>query len=135
MSRPWKEGCVNRRSLYIAAAATVVAAITLAAARPQNDALDPVRVSPETHKVTFENAFVRVLDVRIPAGKIEPRHRHPHGLSVYLTDWDANVTVDGQAPQVNHRKSGSVAWSDALIHTVQNVGTTEGHVIRIELKQ
>jgi beta-alanine degradation protein BauB len=94
-----------------------------------------VRVSPETHQVSLENTFVRVLDVRIPAGKIEPRHRHPHGLSVYLTDWDAKVTVDGQAPQVNHRKSGTVAWSEALIHTVQNVGTTDAHVIRVELKR
>jgi hypothetical protein len=119
----------------VAAAVIVVAAITLAGTSRQDDALDPVRVSPETHKVSFENSFVRVLDVRIPAGKIEPRHRHPHGLSVYLTDWDAKVTVDGQAPQVNHRKSGTVAWSEALIHTVQNVGTTDAHVIRVELKR
>jgi quercetin dioxygenase-like cupin family protein len=126
---------VNRRTVFVAAAVTVIAAITLAGRQKQDDALDPVRVSPETHRITFENTFVRVLDVRIPAGKIEQRHRHPHGLSVYLTDWDAKVTVDGQAPQVNQRKSGTVAWSDALIHTVQNVGTTEGHVIRVELKQ
>jgi beta-alanine degradation protein BauB len=126
---------VSRGSIFIAAAVTVVAAITLAGRQQQDDALDPVRVSPETHKVTFENTFVRVLDVRIPAGNTEPRHRHPHGLSVYLTDWDAKVTVDGQPAQVNHRKSGTVAWSEALIHTVQNVSTTEGHVIRIELKQ
>jgi beta-alanine degradation protein BauB len=126
---------VTRRSILVAAAVIVVAAITLAGTSRQDDALDPVRVSPETHKVSFENSFVRVLDVRIPAGKIEPRHRHPHGLSVYLTDWDAKVTVDGQAPQVNHRKSGTVAWSEALIHTVQNVGTTDAHVIRVELKR
>jgi quercetin dioxygenase-like cupin family protein len=125
---------VNRRSIFVAAAVTVVAAITLAGRQTQDDALDPVRVSPETHKITFENTFVRVLDVRIPAGKIEQRHRHPHGLSVYLTDWDAKVTVDGQASQVNHRKSGTVVWSDALVHTVQNVSTTEAHVIRVELK-
>ena len=133
MSHP-QGGYVNRRSLFVATAVTVAATITLAGRHTQDDALDPVRVSPETHKVTFENTFVRVLDVRIPAGKIEQRHRHPHGLSVYLTDWDAKVTVDGQAPQVNHRKSGTVVWSEALIHTVQNVGATEGHVIRVELK-
>jgi hypothetical protein len=26
------------------------------------------------------------------------------------------------------------AWSEAVIHTVQNVGQSEGHVLRIELK-
>ena len=31
-----------------------------------DDPLDPVRVAPDTHKVAFENAFVRVLDVRLP---------------------------------------------------------------------
>jgi quercetin dioxygenase-like cupin family protein len=72
--------------------------------------------------------------VRVPAGKTEPRHRHPHGLSVYFTDWDAKVTVDGRPPDVHHRKAGTFAWSDAVIHTVQNVGTGEGHVLRIELK-
>ena len=99
------------------------------------DALDPARVASDTHKVALENAFVRILDVRVPAGKIEPRHRHPHGLSVYFTDWDAKVTVDGRAPQVNQRKAGTFAWSDAVIHTVENVGKNEGHILRIELKQ
>jgi hypothetical protein len=36
---------------------------------------------------------------------------------------------------VNHRKSGTFAWTDAVIHTVENVGKSEGHVLRIELKQ
>jgi quercetin dioxygenase-like cupin family protein len=126
---------VTRRSAFVGASVMAVAAITLAGTARQDDALDPVRVSPETHKITFENTFVRVLDVRIPPGKIEPRHRHPHGLSVYLTDWDAKVTVDGQAPQVNQRKAGTVVWSDALIHTVQNVSAAEAHVIRVELKR
>ena len=99
-----------------------------------SDALDPVRVAPDTHKVAFENAFVRVLEVRIPPGSIEPRHRHPHGLSVYFSDWQAKVTVDGKEALVNQRKSGTFSWSDAVIHTVQNVGPTEGNVLRIELK-
>jgi quercetin dioxygenase-like cupin family protein len=98
------------------------------------DALDPVRVASDTHTIAFENAFVRILDVRLPAGKIEPRHRHPHGLSVYFTDWEAKVTVDGAAAQVNQRKAGTFAWSEAVIHTVENVGKTEGRILRIELK-
>ena len=83
--------------------------------------------------MAFENAFVRVLEVHVPPGSIEPRHRHPHGLSVYLSDWQAKVTVDGKEAQVNQRKAGTFTWSDAVIHTVQNVGPSEGHVLRIEL--
>jgi quercetin dioxygenase-like cupin family protein len=98
------------------------------------DPLDPVRVASDTHKLAFENQFVRVLDVHVPAGKTEPRHRHPHGMSVYFTDWDAKVTVDGGQPEVRHRAAGTFSWSDAIIHTVENVGKTEGHILRIEMK-
>jgi quercetin dioxygenase-like cupin family protein len=121
--------------MVLTAAAIVVAATAFARTQSKDDALDPVRVAADTHKVAFENAFVRILEVHIPAGKTEPRHRHPHGLSVYFTDWDAKVTIDGRAPQINQRKTGTFAWSDAVIHTVENVGKTEGRVLRIELKR
>jgi quercetin dioxygenase-like cupin family protein len=125
---------VTRTSLVLAAAVALGTAASLAGHQSAGDALDPVRVASDTHKVAFENAFVRVLQVHIPPGQVEPRHRHPHGLSVYFTDWSAKVTVDGREPQVNKRTVGTFAWSDAVIHTVQNVGATEGHVLRIELK-
>ena len=117
-------------------AGLLLAAAAGARAWPQaaNDPLDPVRVAPDTHKIALENAFVRVLDVRLPPGSVEPRHRHPHGLSVYFTDWEANVTVDGRPPERRMRKAGSFAWSEAIVHTVENVGKTEGHILRIELK-
>ena len=126
---------MTRKALVLTAVVTIIAGTALLRTQVTDDGLDPVRVAPDTHKVAFENAFVRVLDVRIPAGKIEPRHRHPRGLSVYFSDWEAKVTVDGREAQVNQRKAGTFAWSDAVIHTVQNVGSSEGHVLRIELKQ
>lgn len=120
----------------IAVVAIVIAARAARAALAQagDDPLDPVRVAGDTHRLAFENAFVRVLDVHLPPGKVEPRHRHPHGMSVYFTDWDAKVTVDGGEPVVRHRPAGTFAWSDAVVHTVQNAGPTPGHILRIELK-
>lgn len=115
----------------VAAAATVVGA---GLSHPEDDSLDPLVVAGDTHKLAFENAFVRVLDVHLPPGKVEPRHRHPHGMSVYFTDWEAKVTADGKAPDTHPRKAGTFAWSDGVVHSVQNVGTTEGHILRIELK-
>jgi quercetin dioxygenase-like cupin family protein len=113
-------------------AAAVAARLTLA--QPAEDPLDPVRVAADTHRVALDNKFVRVLDVRLPPGKVEPRHRHPHGMSVYFTDWEAKVTPDGGATETRHRTAGTFAWSEAVIHTVQNAGATEGHILRIELK-
>ena len=126
---------MSRRRFVSIIAPAAILLFALARAGAQDDALDPVKVASNTHKIALENAFVRILDVHIPPGSIEPRHRHPHGLSVYFTDWDAEVTVDGKPAQVNRRTAGTFAWSDAVVHTVRNVGKSEGHVLRIELKQ
>jgi quercetin dioxygenase-like cupin family protein len=120
--------------LVVAVAAVAVPAARWALAQSRTDPLDPVRVAGDTHRLAFENGFVRVLDVHLPPGKVEPRHRHPHGMSVYFTDWEAKVTVDGKAPDVHPRRAGTFAWSEAVVHSVENVGRTEGHILRIELK-
>ena len=113
---------------------SVLAVAGLALSQAPDDPLDPVRVAGDTHKIALDNTFVRVLDVRLPPGKVEPRHRHPHGMSVYFTDWDAEVTPDGAKTEVHHRQAGTFAWNESVVHTVRNAGTTEGHILRIELK-
>ena len=126
-----------RRRRVLTVAVAIVAALAVArAVRPQpaDDPLDPLRVAPDTHKLALDNAFVRVLDVHVPPGKTEPRHRHPHGLSVYFTDWDVKVTAAGAKPETRHRQAGTFVWNEAIVHSVENVGQTEGHILRIELK-
>ena len=123
-----------KRVLLAVAVGAAVLAGRLVLSQPPDDALDPVRVAADTHRVALDNQFVRVLDVHLPPGKVEPRHRHPHGMSVYFTDWEAKVTADGGPTETRHRSAGTFAWSEAVIHTVQNAGSTEGHILRIELK-
>jgi quercetin dioxygenase-like cupin family protein len=125
---------MKNRVLLALATVPVAVASRMALSQPAEDPLDPVRVAGDTHRLAFENQFVRVLDVHLPPGKVEPRHRHPPGLSVYFTDWEAKVTPDGQPTEVHPRKAGTFAWNEAVIHTVQNAGATEGHILRIELK-
>ncbi len=55
-------------------------------------------------------------------------------MNVYFSDWEAGVTVDGSAPEVRPRKAGTFAWNEAVVHTVQNAGQTEGHILRVELR-
>ena len=125
---------MRKNGLIAAAAGAAVLAARLVLSQAAEDPLDPVRVAGDTHRVALDNQFVRVLDVHLPPGKVEPRHRHPHGMSVYFTDWEAKVTADGKAPEVHHRKAGTFAWNEAVVHSVENAGTTEGHILRIELK-
>lgn len=115
-------------------AVALTGAAALALSQASDDALDPVKVAGDTHKVALDNKFLRVLDVRVPPGKGEPRHSHPHGMSVYFTDWEAEVTPDGGKTEIHHRKAGTFAWNEAVVHTVRNAGTSEGHILRIELK-
>ena len=125
---------MKTRILFAALGAVALAAVVLARSQAPDDPLDPIRVAGDTHRLAFENRLVRVLDVHLPAGKVEVRHRHPHGMSVYFTDWDVKVTADGAAPEVRHRAAGTFAWNEPVVHTIENVGRTEGHVLRIELK-
>jgi hypothetical protein len=102
------------------------------AAVPQD--LDPLKVAADTHKLVFENQFVRVLETRVPPGKTEPWHQHGRRVVVYLSDFNTRSTERGGKPQEILRKSGLVRWSDPVVHQVENIGKTEGHVISVELK-
>jgi quercetin dioxygenase-like cupin family protein len=125
---------MKKRMVAVGLALIALAVVRGAFSQAPDDPLDPIRVAGDTHKVALDNKFVRVLDVHLPPGKVEPRHRHPHGMSVYFTDWEVKVTPDGGQAEVRQRKAGTFAWSEAIVHTVENIGTTEGHVLRIELK-
>ncbi len=51
------------------------------------DGFDAVQAAPKSHKVIFENAFVRVLEVTVPpAGTTEPMHHHRRPS--FFLDWD-----------------------------------------------
>ena len=88
----------------------------------------------DTQKVIIENALVRVIDVRVPAGVAEPMHSHARGVTVALTDDDNETRAAGGQWSRSHTRSGEVKWADPVTHEARNIGTTEQHVIRIELK-
>ena len=96
---------------------------------------DVLKVIPENYKLIIDNPFVRVLEAHIPAGTEEKPHRHLKGVSVCLTEYTLESRTLPDGPWVrNERKVGTTYWSEASLHQVRNVGTTESHTIRIELK-
>ncbi|RPI52537.1 MAG: hypothetical protein EHM55_16280 [Acidobacteria bacterium] len=123
-----------RRFLALGAAAALVVLV----ARPaisQNDDRDVLKVIPENYTLLFENAFVRVIEARVPPGTEEKPHRHMRGVSVCMTEYtvESRILPDGQWVR-SDRTLGTVYWSESSLHILRNVGKTTSHTIRVELK-
>jgi hypothetical protein len=110
-------------------------------ARSQEPDLDVLKVLPQNYTLVLDNRFVRVIEAHIPAGSAEPPHRHLRGVSVSMGDYTISHcdTVEHCGDSAgkwisNQRTLGTVYWSEAGVHMTRNVGTTDSHTIRIELK-
>jgi hypothetical protein len=127
-----------RTLTMLAALAACALAWTVRPGASQTEDLDVLKVIPENYKLIIDNPFVRVLEAHIPAGTEEKPHRHLKGVSVCLTEYtlESRVFNNGQWGNWtrNDRKVGTTYWSDASLHQVRNVGTTDSHTIRVELK-
>ena len=90
---------------------------------------------PDTQTLLIENAFVRVYEIRVPPGTFEAKHSHARGLTIALSDYDTESRTfpDGR-PTRGHTRRNEVRWVEPVVHEVRNVGSTEQHVIRVELK-
>ena len=68
------------------------------------DGYNAVQAAPGSHRVIFENEFVRVLEVTVPpAGSTVPMHHHR--WPSFLLSWDTG----GKTPHIRyHRADGSV---------------------------
>jgi quercetin dioxygenase-like cupin family protein len=125
---------MNKKLKFCAALTVCVAAAALAWPQAAPDPLDSLVVCADTQHLILENAFVRVIDDSIPAGASEPRHHHRHSVMVFLTDYSLQQTTDDGQTTIQQRKAGTAAWSEAIVHSLKNVGKTPSHAIRIELK-
>ncbi len=96
--------------------------------------LDPVKLSPQYYRVRLDNARVRVLEFHLKPGEKEVMHSHPQGVVFVLADAIVKNTFPDGSSTTRHVKQGDVEWSDAVTHTGENVGTSEAHYYRVELK-
>ena len=118
--------------LGAAAAVTILVAGPVLSQSPDQVVL---KVIPENYTLLFENAFVRVIEARVPPGAEEKPHRHMRGVSVCMTEYtvESRILPDGAWVR-SDRKLGTVYWSESSLHILRNVGKTTSHTIRIELK-
>lgn len=70
---------------------------------------DAVQAAPQSHRVLFENALVRVLEVTVPpAGVTEPMHHHR--WPGFFLDWDTG----GSSPHIRYHTPEGVRDSPSV---------------------
>ena len=106
------------------------------------DSLDALQAAPRHHRLLFENDRVRVLDTRISPGDTVPVHTHRWPAVLEVKGWSDFVRRDAEGRVLVDTRGRPapvelplVIWSEPLPpHTLENVGTTDLHVVSIELK-
>jgi quercetin dioxygenase-like cupin family protein len=97
-------------------------------------AQDAVTVAPHAYKVVHENDRVRVLEFRGKPGDKTALHSHPGSVGIAITDGKFRFTSpDGQSIEAE-LKAGQTICQDAVEHTTEVLGTSEAHVVIVELK-
>jgi quercetin dioxygenase-like cupin family protein len=101
-----------------------------------NSPQSPAEISGEPrHHPKFENEFVRVWDVTVPAGDATLWHIHRND-NVVVTLGDASLRIEtvGAAPAEVQWKFGDVRFGKATyVHRAMNIGTTPFHNMTIEI--
>jgi hypothetical protein len=111
---------------------------------PWPDALDAAIAAPGSHRVLFENACTRVLEVMIGTGQREPTHTH-RWPSVMLVNrpariryYTGNKLTYTSPEQPSHAAALRlrVSWHDPEgPHSVENIDEHPYGAFRIEFKQ
>ena len=97
-------------------------------------AQDPVVTDGDKYKTILENDNVRVLEYTDSPGEKTNRHHHPDFVLYALDSFKRRLTF-GNGSQIEREfKKGEVMWMKDQIHTGENIGTTETHVLIVELK-
>jgi beta-alanine degradation protein BauB len=94
---------------------------------------DPTCTDPDKYRTIFENDAVRVLEYRDTPGAATAPHRHPDSVMYTLSAFARRLRVDGGARDVELR-AGEVHWLPAQVHRGENIGSTDTHVLFVELK-
>jgi len=96
---------------------------------------DIVEISPEIHRVIFENETIRMLEVSVKPGATVPMHTNPENINYILQGGTLRLlNPDGSLVDVDLIER-QVIPAPVGRHAVQNVGQTEVRTLCIELKR
>lgn len=100
----------------------------------QDPLRDPVVTDSDKYKVVLENDRVRVLEYRDLPGQRTSPHHHPDFVLCALSAFKRKFVLADGKEAVREVRPGEVAWGKAHSHIGENVGSTDTHVLIIELK-
>lgn len=95
---------------------------------------DAVQVAPHVYKSVLDNDQVRVLDVRMKPGDTTEMHHHPPVVAYAIKGGKFKFTSLGGESMEVELNDGDSLYLDAVDHSTENLGTTDAHVILVELK-
>lgn len=122
--------------------ALAVALLMLCAATAAR-AQDPAKVDPEHYKILQETPTVRILEYKDTPGTKGPKHSHPNYFAIVVSDATRRFTdaKPGDTTECTGPSNtvpltaGEVIKKGPVIHCEANTGTTNTHLIVVELKQ
>ena len=94
---------------------------------------DPTCTDPDKYRAIFENESVRVLEYRDTPGARTRPHVHPDSVMYTLSAFERRLHfADGTRDVV--MEPGNAFWLPAQTHAGENIGSTDTHVLFVELK-
>ncbi len=98
-------------------------------------AQDPTVSDGDKYKEIFKNEQVRVLEYKDKPGDKTNLHHHPDSLVYALSTFKRKLILNGDTEIIVDKKEGETYWVSAQDHIGENIGTTDTHVIIVELQE
>ena len=93
-----------------------------------------VKAASDYYKVVLENDRVRVLEYRGKPGDKTTKHHHSDLVAIPLSSGKFKLTTpEGQSFEID-LTPGEPVFAPAQDHVTENIGSTDGHVLLVELK-
>jgi hypothetical protein len=105
---------------------------------PELPATDGVTIRDPNISVVLENAYVRVLSVRVPPGEKEPWHTHtwPAVVVYFRLPPSQRLSPDGKKTPRAELKEMQVTFdaTSQPLHSIENLGNVVYQAYRVEIK-
>ena len=94
---------------------------------------DPTITNSDKYRIVFENEKVRVLEYKDNPGDKTTPHSHPDSVMITLSAFTRKLHFDNKEMDVQ-KEVGEASWLAAQSHVGENTGSTNTHVIFVEIK-